>query len=60
MILVYVFSTNAKYWYLIVFSVIFHVLTMVCMLLLAWVDPGIIPKIFSAYENKDYKAIPIS
>jgi hypothetical protein len=49
MILLYVFSTYKDCWYLIVLSVIFHVLTVTLMLVLAWVDPGIIPKIFSDY-----------
>jgi hypothetical protein len=49
MILLYAFSTYREFWYLIVLSVIFHVLTVILMLVLAWVDPGIIPKIFSDY-----------
>ena len=60
MCLVYAFSTDSHYWYLIVFDVIFHVATIVFMIFLALVDPGIIPKIFSNYENPSYRKIPIS
>jgi hypothetical protein len=49
MILFYVFSTNPNYWYLIVLSAIAHVSTMIWMFLLAVIDPGIIPKIFSNF-----------
>lgn len=60
MILLYVFSTNPQYWYLIVFSVLAHASTVVFMVILALVDPGIIPKIFSNYEHPAYRKIPIS
>lgn len=60
MILLYVFSTDVKYWYLIVLSVIFHVATVMFMIFLALIDPGVIPKIFSNYEHPAYRKIPIS
>ena len=47
--LMYAFSTHTDLWVLIALSAIFHVLVIVFMLILAWVDPGIIPKIFSNY-----------
>lgn len=49
--LFYGFSTNTQYWYLIVLTVLFHIGTLVYMVLLALVDPGIIPKIISEYEK---------
>jgi hypothetical protein len=49
MILLYIFSTNSIYWYLIVLDVLSHVSTMIWMVFLAIIDPGIIPKIFSNY-----------
>lgn len=58
--LMYAFSTDPDYWYLIVLAVLAHVGTMVFMLMLAWVDPGIIPKIFSNYELPAFRKIPIS
>ncbi len=60
MCLLYAFSTDANYWYLIVLAVLFHVATDVFMIFLALVDPGIIPKIFSNYENPCFRKIPIS
>lgn len=60
MCLVYAFSTDPKYWYLIVLEVIFHIATIIFMVFLAVVDPGIIPKIFSHYENPTFRKIPIS
>lgn len=47
--LLYGFSTDSKYWYLIILSVIFHVATVILMIALALIDPGIIPKIFSNF-----------
>jgi hypothetical protein len=32
---------------------------MVALVVLAYVDPGIIPKIYSTYEHKHYRHIPI-
>lgn len=60
MALFYAFSTHPDLWALIVFSVFFHISVVALMLLLAWVDPGIIPKIFSNYEHPGYRKIPIS
>lgn len=58
--LLYAFSTNGTYWYLIVLSAIFHIATVLLMIALALVDPGIIPKIFSNFEHPDLRRIPIS
>jgi hypothetical protein len=60
MILFYVFSTNPNYWYLIVLTAIAHASTMIWMFLLAVIDPGIIPKIFSNFEHPGFRKIPIS
>jgi hypothetical protein len=60
MILFYVFSTNSTYWYLIAITAISHFFTVILLLLLAWIDPGIIPKIMSTYEQPAFKNIPIS
>lgn len=49
MSLLYAFSIWRDLWILIVFTVFFHFSTVVFMLMLAWVDPGIIPKIFSNF-----------
>lgn len=59
MVLVYIFSTWHKYWYLVIIAGFFHFLTLIFMGALAKVDPGIIPKIFSKYEQDIYSAIPI-
>lgn len=48
-----------SYWYLVIIVGFFHVLSVFLMVVLALADPGIIPKIFSRYENKQYKRIPI-
>lgn len=47
--LLYAFSTHRDLWIFIVFTVFFHFTTDLFMLMLAWVDPGIIPKIFSNF-----------
>jgi len=60
MALLYAFSTHSDLWPLIVITVFNHVGVIICMLVLAWVDPGIIPKIFSNYEHPGYRRIPIS
>lgn len=52
MILVYIFSTSHDYWYLAVVAAFFHLLVILCMIALAVVDPGIIPKVYSHYEQK--------
>ena len=51
MALIYAFSTNEREWYLILLSAILHVLTIGFMIALALIDPGIIPKITSKYEQ---------
>lgn len=58
--LMYAFSTHPDLWIFIVFTVFFHIATDVFMLMLAWVDPGIIPKIFSNFQNPNYRKIPIN
>lgn len=60
MVLFYVFATDSKHWYLILFTAIFHVLSNLLMGILSFKDPGIIPKIFGSYEHPFYKNIPIS
>lgn len=52
MTLFYIFSTRAENWYLIVLVAIFNLLTYIFMGILAFADPGIVPKIFSNYEFK--------
>lgn len=58
--LFYAFSTSPTYWYLIVLSALFHFATVALMIVLALIDPGIIPKIFSNFEQPDLRRIPIS
>lgn len=60
MVLFYVFSVEWSRWYLAMFSLIFHFLSIFFMVILAFVDPGIIPKIFGGFESTDYSKIPIS
>jgi hypothetical protein len=59
MALVYGFSSNLEYEPLFSLTVICHVLTMVWLLLLALVDPGIIPKVLTGYEFPDLQKIPL-
>ena len=60
MILFYVFSTSTqKHLPLLVLAIIFHLLSLAFMVVLAFADPGIIPKIYSEYEHENFKKIPI-
>ena len=47
MILFYIFSCSIeKHLALFIIAIIFHVLSLVFMIILAFADPGIIPKIY--------------
>lgn len=59
MVLVYYSAANINQWYLGIIAAAFHFLALVCMLILGFKDPGIIPKVFSRYENRQYESIPI-
>lgn len=59
MTLVYIFSTGHTYWYLAIIAGCFHFLALLCMIALALVDPGMIPKILGRYEQIEYSNIPI-
>jgi len=59
MILVYYSAANINQWYLGVVAAGFHLMALICMVILGFKDPGIIPKVFSRYENRDYESIPI-
>ncbi len=59
--LFYGFSISVhKYIVLLILAAIFHLLSLLTMIILAFADPGIIPKIYGTYEHKDFKKIPIS
>ena len=60
MIIYYVFTATQGKWYLTMLSAIFHVLTNIFFAALAFVDPGIVPKIFDRYESAELGRIPIS
>lgn len=60
MILFYVFSSREGTWPLVMLAAIFQVMTLFFMVILAFTDPGIIPKIFSNYEYQEFRRIPIS
>ena len=49
--LLYVFSTEHEQWYLVIPTAVFHALTVISMLTLAWVDPGFIVKVHPEYEK---------
>ena len=51
MILFYIFTVSTKRLYLLILSAIFHFLTDLFLIVLACIDPGVIPKIFSSYEK---------
>ena len=59
--LFYGFSISLdKYIVLLILAVIFHFFSILAMIILAFANPGIIPKVYGTYEHKDYKKIPIS
>ena len=60
MILIYVFTVEWSRWYLAALTVLFHFSTIFFMIILAFMDPGVIPKIFPSFEHSHYKDIPIS
>ena len=43
----------------IVLLVLFHIVTLIVLIILAYVDPGIMPKILPGYEREELKNIPI-
>lgn len=59
MILVYYSACRSGHWYLVPPTLVFHVLVDITMGLLGVTDPGIIPKIFSKFEYRDWQDIPI-
>ena len=61
MVLFYVFSISLeKYIILFVLAAVFHFFSLLTMIILAFADPGFIPKIHGTYEYKDFRRIPIS
>ena len=61
MALFYVFSSSAHdNLALLILGAFFHFLSIFFMVILAFADPGIIPKIYGEYELKELKRIPIS
>lgn len=59
MVLVYYSAIRGEHWYLAVPTGVFHLLVDVMMGLLGVTDPGIIPKIFSRFEYRDWQDIPL-
>lgn len=48
-----------EYLILLILAILFHLLAVISMIILAFADPGIIPKIHGAYEHKEFKHLPI-
>lgn len=59
--LFYGFSISVdKYIALLIVAAMFHFVSILAMVVLAFANPGTIPKIYGTYEHKDFKKIPIS
>lgn len=54
----YIFCAKYQHPVIILFTVIFHILVFCDMIVLAFRDPGIVPKILPGYENAQLTEIP--
>ena len=57
--LYYIFTASYAPTALLVFVIIFHLLTFLSLIVLAFKDPGILPKILSSFESPNLTQIPI-
>lgn len=57
--LVYAFSTQHSYWYVVIPAAFFHVFTVGFMVVLAKVNPGFISRVYPVYEKEELQHVPI-